>query len=254
MSGSHFNRVLCNFEQELERPEYALQVQKLHDLAQRFQEQGMPLRVDRFRDWEHAQVLLALEQLAPRAARLAEPVRVLDVGGGNAPLAYLLAERGFQVSVMDIDRESVELTKRHAARLGLSDKLSAQVSASPNWPQADGSLHIVLSISVIEGVLRSRRPAFFSEAKRVLAPGGSLLLTFDYGLGARLVSDPPVSPQEVEQELITGSGLELIGAPFEVPDWQAQLGPPVKNEVTSLDGQGTTLAEYSFGALHLGKP
>ena len=79
-------------------------------------------------------------------------------------------------------------------------------------------------------------------------------MTFDYGPGARLVGDPPVSLAEVREDLIRASGLELVGDALAEPRYDPELGPPVKVVVPTVDGLDSRVAEYTFGAVRLRRP
>ncbi len=246
-----FNRVLRRFADDLERPEYAAGVAAVRDVVARARAAGVELRLDALRDWENAQILLGIGQIGAGRGAL----EILDVGGGNAPTASLLAEAGHAVTVMDVDPVAVHGVELAADALGLGERLRAVEGgeASRAWPFRAASFDLIVSISVLEGVLRSRRAAWFREAARVLRPRGDLLLTFDFGEGARFVSDAPTSAEEVERSFVAATPFERVGEPFEVPTWDPEIGPPVKIVVPRADGFDLRVAEYSFASLHLRK-
>jgi SAM-dependent methyltransferase len=242
-----FNRVLADFEAELAQPGPALARMELHDLVQELRGRGLEVRLDAQRDWEHARVLCELEEL--RAERGVE--RVLDVGGGNGPLAYLLARRGFQVVMLDVDRSAVERTARQAAELGLAN-LQA-VPGGRRWPLADGSFDAAACVSVLEGILRKDRPAFWGEVRRVLRPGAPLLFTCDFGPDARFVGDAPADLGELERDAIADSGLVPAGAAPRAPRF-GPAGPPIRARVPTPDGRLVREIAYTFATLRLEKP
>jgi len=241
-----FNRVLRRFRDDLSRPEYRAQLDALDATVARLRARGIAVRLDAGREWENAHVLLELERL--RAER---PVRsVLDFGGGGSPMAHRLAELGLEVIVLDIDAGVVAQVDR-AARVLAEPRLGARLYDGTAWPFEPATFDAVISISVFEGILRKRRPQYFSEARRVLRAGGSLLMTFDYGEGARFVGDPPTSTREVRQQIVEASGMELVGEPFRDAEHDAEIGPPVKAIVRTPDGFDAQVAAYSFAAVHL---
>ncbi len=247
MSTSAFNRVLVRFRDDLSRPEYRAQNEALAALVARVEARGLVLRHDFGRAWENAHVLIELERLhAERPLR-----RVLDVGGGGSPVAYLLAERGFEVVVLDVDRDVAERVNRNAEALGLADRLSAVHGGVGPFPLDADGFDVALSISVFEGILRRHRAAHFAELRRVLRPGGSLLMTFDFGPGARFVGDPPRTAAEVAEQIVAASGMQLAGEPLREPRYDPRIGPPVKALVPTVDGHDHVVAAYSFAALHL---
>jgi SAM-dependent methyltransferase len=244
-----FNRALVAQAREFQHPAYAQRRAELHGLMDQITSSGLRLRRDHQRDWENCHVLLGLE-----AAFGGWPARVLDVGGGNSVVAIFLAQRGVDVTVLDVDRGALADLTHNAAALGLGERLRGLWGGLGRWPLNDGGFPALLSISVVEGILRSRRAEHFAEMRRVLGPGGTLFMTFDYGPGARFVSDPPTTAEEVERDLVRASGLNLVGSPFVAPDYDSHLGPPVKALIPTLDGQDQRLIEYTFGALQLRKP
>jgi SAM-dependent methyltransferase len=260
-----WNRLVANFADDLERPEYRVAAAELAALAQRFAGLGLPLRRDHERTWEHAHVLTGLDRLAEERPG-GQPVRrVLDLGGGNSAVAYVLAARGFEVTVVDGDAAVVDCVRHAAATAGLADRLRAELPVQDvpvqevpvqgerrqgRLPIAAAAIDVVVCISVIEGVLRCDRPRFWAELRRVLRPGGSLLLTFDFGVGARGVGDPPVDRRELETDIVAASGLVLYGALPPPPRFGAD-GPPVRQHVPTVDGCGRQEIAYTFGALEL---
>jgi SAM-dependent methyltransferase len=239
-----FNRLLRSLAEERARPEYQAAVGSLARVVEELRSAGLAVRLDRDREWEHAHVLLAL-------ARLAAVETVLDVGGGNAPLAYLLARREMRVTMLDVDREAVATTASNARRLALGGLTAVHVARGP-WPVAADSIDAVVCVSVIEGVLMKDRPAFWGEIRRVLRPDGRLFLTFDFGPDARFVGDPPLTLEDVERDLVRASGLELVGEPIRPVDF-GLAGPPVRAEAAAANGTRRAIA-YTFGALELRKP
>jgi SAM-dependent methyltransferase len=243
MSG--FNRILRCFRDDLARPEYRAACERVHAVEASLRSAGLAVRRDTGRDWEYAHVLLAVDRL-----RRAAPVeRVVDFGGGNGALAYVLAELGLSTLVLELDDACAATVRGNAAALGLC-ALDACAYDGRDWPMAAASASIVVAVSVYESLLRPSRQRFFAECRRVLAPGGSLLMTLDYGPDARFVGDAPASLAELLQ-VVAESGLALDGEPPSEPVFDPAIGPPVKVLVPTVDGFDTRVASYTFAALHL---
>ena len=252
---SSWNRILGRWDEDLARPDYRAATAALAAVAARYAALGRPLRHDHARDWEPAQVLLELQRLSAAAAAAQRPIgSVLDLGGGNSPLAYLLAERGYHVVVADPDRTVVEAIRRNSRELQWGERLTAVVPEDGRLPFFDATFDCVLCISVIEGILRRDRPRFWAESRRVLRPGRSLLLTFDFGPGARHLGDPPIDLDAITTELVEPSGLRRSGPPHTAPHYDPAAGPPVQTTVPTVDGRGRCPIAYTFGTLHLQRP
>ncbi|MFL5859714.1 MAG: class I SAM-dependent methyltransferase [Solirubrobacteraceae bacterium] len=123
-------------------------------------------------------------------SELAGGDRVLDLGCGAADLTADLARATPQVTGADIAEAALERARRRHPELDLR-----LMAIDGPLPFDDGSFDVVWSSEVIEHVADTAR--WLSEARRVLAPGGRLLLTTpDHGRlrlligGVERYSDP----------------------------------------------------------------
>jgi 2-polyprenyl-3-methyl-5-hydroxy-6-metoxy-1,4-benzoquinol methylase len=96
---------------------------------------------------------------------------VLDVGCGEGAFSAALAERGAAPIAVDVADEP--LRRLRARFSGLSDVRRAR--AGDALPLADGEADVVWAGEVIEHVVDVG--AFATELRRVLRPGGTLVLT-----------------------------------------------------------------------------
>ena len=125
------------------------------------------------------------------------PAVVLDVGGGPGTYAAWLAERGYEVHLLD----PIELHVRQAREAPSSRLASAEIGDARALPQADASADAVLLLGPLYHLQEAadRRRAL-EEARRVLKPGGLLAAaaisrfasTID-GLRRELLLDPTSS-------------------------------------------------------------
>ena len=114
-------------------------------------------------------------QLVAEVADLA-PGRALDVGCGEGADALWLAERGWQVTAVDIATTALERAAAHAATAG------PQVAARITWthadlrkqPPAEGAYDLVSAqFMQLPG---DQRRALFARLAAAVAPGGTLLI------------------------------------------------------------------------------
>ncbi|HUH04614.1 MAG TPA: class I SAM-dependent methyltransferase [Kofleriaceae bacterium] len=95
------------------------------------------------------------------------PGRVLDVAGGAGRNAVFLAERGFEVTLVDVADAAIERAGERAATAGVSlDLLRRDLEAEP---LPSGPWDVILCFHYLH------RPLFAAFA-RELAPGGQLWL------------------------------------------------------------------------------
>lgn len=139
----------------------------------------MPSRAYHEALWETVPAGLRPPELVLRKRFLLERVeageRVLDVGCGEGWFATELARAGVEVVGIDVAEEP--LRRARSREPGLDVRL---VDADGMWPLEDASFDAVWAGETIEHVLDTA--AWLSEARRVLRPGGRLLLsTPDHG-------------------------------------------------------------------------
>ena len=111
-----------------------------------------------------------IERHAPRP-----PAAVLDVGGAAGAYAFWLAERGYEVHLLDAVPRLVEEARRRSscASRGLA---SCRVADARALPVTDESLDLVLLLGPLYHLVDAAdRQTALREVTRVLRPGGVLL-------------------------------------------------------------------------------
>lgn len=103
------------------------------------------------------------------------PAAVLDVGGAAGAYAFWLAERGYEVKLLDAVPRLIEVAR--AKNDGAVRKLaSCQVADARALPEASDSASLVLLLGPLYHLVQLHdRNAALSEAARVLCPGGVLV-------------------------------------------------------------------------------
>jgi len=108
------------------------------------------------------------------------PVRVLDVGCGEGWFAAAVAQAGAEVVAVDVAEEPLRRARARYPDLDLRI-----VDAEGSWALEDASFDLVWVGETIEHVADTA--GWLSELRRVLRPGGGLLLsTPDHGRAAML--------------------------------------------------------------------
>lgn len=140
-------------------------------------------------------------------------VRVLEVGCGEGYGTALLAESAASVVGVDYDAATVAHAADTYARAAF---VRANLAA---LPVRDASRDLVVSLQVIEHVWDHAE--FLAECRRILRPGGGLVLTTPNRLTFSPGSDRPVNPFHTHEftaaelrELVAGCGFarpELSG-------------------------------------------
>ena len=99
----------------------------------------------------------------------------MDLGAGPGHVAAYLAERGVDISALDLSAAMVDEAKR------LFPSLQAVVGDMLDLPYADGSLAGVVSFYSILHFDDGQLATCFREMARVLKPGGLAALAFHVG-------------------------------------------------------------------------
>jgi ubiquinone/menaquinone biosynthesis C-methylase UbiE len=139
----------------------------------------MPSRAYHEALWEAVPVGLEPPEFALRRQFLLEHVaageRVLDVGCGEGWFAGELARAGASVVGVDVAEEPLRRARERDRKLDLR-----LIDADGPWPLQDASVDAVWAGETIEHVADTA--GWLSEVRRVLRPGGRLLLsTPDHG-------------------------------------------------------------------------
>lgn len=113
-----------------------------------------------------------MSALAPNPADPARPftgLRVLDVGCGGGLLAEAMAQRGAEVTGVDVVPRNIEIARRHAASSGLAVRYEV-ISVEELALQQPQCFDLVLNMEVVEHV--ADLPVFMAACCALVRPGG----------------------------------------------------------------------------------
>jgi SAM-dependent methyltransferase len=120
------------------------------------------------RIWEYPWLWFQLEN-APTT------LSVLDVGSERSAFPWLLASKGFDVTVSDVTAKYWDLWKSAQQSLDVKPRLRILDTQDLSLPTS--TVDVYQSVSILEHVADKAKA--LAEAARVLRPGGLLLMTFD---------------------------------------------------------------------------
>lgn len=132
--------------------------------------------------WRDAARKSSHEYLLPAAlAAIGErPLRVLDLGCGNGYISAELARRGHEVVGVDVSEDGIRVAREaYEGRLpGLRFHVCSVYDDGALAALVPGGVDCVLSLEVVEHLYLPR--ALFTAARRVLRPGGTLVVSTPY--------------------------------------------------------------------------
>ncbi|CAB1128091.1 Methyltransf_25 domain-containing protein [Candidatus Hydrogenisulfobacillus filiaventi] len=106
--------------------------------------------------------------------------RVGEIGTGVGVILEALARAvgpGGMVYGVDVQPQAVEMTRRRLARRVPEVPVEVAVADATRLPWPDAALDRVVMVAVLGEVPAARRPAVLAEVRRVLRPGGRLIVT-----------------------------------------------------------------------------
>jgi len=132
-----------------------------------------------FREFSESQGELLIPRLQ-RALELGAPKvneRILDLGCGRGELAYQLARRGIQVIALDLSSEALGLASTLSKKHGDNDRLFQLIRANClSLPFGPNKFHLIYLTDVIEHLSPSTVKTVLPEIKRILKPGGRVII------------------------------------------------------------------------------
>ena len=129
-------------------------------------------RYDLMNDLMSAGLHRAWKRFAAEVARVRAGDRVLDVASGSGDLARLVAQRGAEVVMTDINGAMLGRGRDRVADAGLL--LPAAQCDAERLPFASGAFDCVMIAFGLRNV--TRKEAALAEMRRVLKPGGRLVV------------------------------------------------------------------------------
>lgn len=122
------------------------------------------------------------------AARMAQGLRVIDIGCGEGYGPGILARTAGYVLGADIAPEVVEHARKHYS----SENLSFEVMDVSRLEAGSGTFDMAVSFQVVEHL--ADESGYFAEIARVLKEGGTALFTTPNRLTISPGSDTPINP------------------------------------------------------------
>jgi ubiquinone/menaquinone biosynthesis C-methylase UbiE len=132
------------------------------------------------------------------------PSSVLDVGGGPGRYAIALAQQGYEVTLVDLSRQNLELARRKAQtyEVALAGYIHGNVLNLTHFPKEHFDAMLLLG-PLYHLLTREERQKALCEALRVLKPGGLIAASFinRYVLIRAIARDQPMRLIEEREAL-----------------------------------------------------
>jgi cyclopropane fatty-acyl-phospholipid synthase-like methyltransferase len=102
------------------------------------------------------------------------PGRALDIGCGTGTNVITMAQHGWDVTGVDFANRAIQIARQKLQRAGVKAQLV--VSDATRLDHIAGPFDLILDIGCLHGILPDRRPAYYTNLTRLLAPNGTYLL------------------------------------------------------------------------------
>lgn len=168
-------------------------------------------------------------------ARLLPPGRALDLGCGEGADALWLANRGWQVTAVDISQIALDRAAADARAHNLADRIDFQRHDLPEtFP--DGTFELV-SAQFLHSTAELDRPRLLRRAAEAVAAGGTLVIVDHAGA-------PPWASNLRHHHHEFPSAEEVVASLHLDPsEWERRRVEAVEREATGPDGQTAMLTD-----------
>jgi ubiquinone/menaquinone biosynthesis C-methylase UbiE len=158
-------------------------------------------------------------RLVERALGAAAAPRILDLGCGTGEMALAIARARPGVKLIGVDGDGDVLARAAVKARAASVELELHEALADRVPLADADVDCVVSTLMFHHLVPSAKRAALTEARRVLAPGGRLLVC-DLGRA----SDPLMRAAFFAVQLLDGFANTREHARGELPEIISQAG------------------------------
>jgi ubiquinone/menaquinone biosynthesis C-methylase UbiE len=158
-------------------------------------------------------------RLAARALDGAGPRRILDLGCGTGEMALAIARVSSDVKLIGVDGDAGVLERADAKARAEGVELELHEALADRIPLPDANVDCVVSTLMFHHLVPSAKRAALAEARRVLVPGGRLLVC-DIGRA----SDPVMRAAFFAVQLLDGFPNTRAHARGELPEIISQAG------------------------------
>jgi len=137
--------------------------------------------------------LLTFGKLDKIYERLVSPIkngqRVLDIGCGTGALTFKAAQKGSIVKGIDINPQMLEIAQKKAAQAGLTQYVElVEMGVAELGSEAPANYDVVMSGLCFSELAEDELAYTLKEVKRVLKPGGLLLVADETRSGSILMT------------------------------------------------------------------
>ncbi len=115
-------------------------------------------------------------RLVERALGSGSPTRILDLGCGTGEMALAIARASRAATLIGVDGDAEVLRRAATKARAEGVELELHEALADRIPLADASVDCVVSTLMFHHLGSAAKRAALAEARRVLAPGGKLLI------------------------------------------------------------------------------
>lgn len=155
-------------------------------------------------------------------ARTFEPGTAVVVGAGLGADAEYLAGRGLATTAFDVSPTAIELAARRHPRSTVDYQVADLLDLPARWA---GAFDLVAEIFTVQAIPRAHRAAAIAAVRRLVAPGGTLLVLASPGTGEETGPPWPLTREEIAA--FAGEELQAVRVE-ELRSWRAEFHRPAE--------------------------
>lgn len=176
-------------------------------------------------DQFHGRGIEATEEIAGML-RVAATDHLLDVGSGiGGPARYMAGRFGCRVTGIDLTAEFCEVARELTRRIGMEDRVRFELGDALAMPFGDAAFDGAYSMNVSMNI--ADKAALYREIRRVLKPGGWLLLSE--------LAKGPGAPMEYPAPWAETAATSFLATPEETARGLAEAGFDVVETRTATE-------------------
>jgi len=102
--------------------------------------------------------------------------RALDLGAGDGRNTLFLAEKGFEVTALDISKTGIDKLDRIAGEKGVNNKIETIIEDARDWVYPEGKFDLIVAVTLFDHLETPEIDKLFYKVRNSLKRGGIMFV------------------------------------------------------------------------------